>query len=353
MTEMSTLARFVQPELSERRLNLQWAHVRGRLAAPRRAGRWVALACATLVVAVLAFLITRRPTLSAPHDENVTRIETAADGTQATLADGSRLDIAPHSRLRVVRSAATRVELELESGGVECDVTRDPRRDFVVTAAGSSVRVVGTRFSVRFEDAPDARRLVVSVSRGAVEVAQGGGRVRLNAGDSLSRELGAAPPTSARPSAEPPVEATGSEPPPAAASASGPPGAAKSPETAKQLLERAARARAQGKSAAARAALMELRARYPNDARAPLAAFELARLDQDEGADPSASEKLLAEAIEKAPPGSALREDAEARRIEALSAKNPDACRAARREFLSRYPTSIHRARVLRACATP
>jgi TolA-binding protein len=189
----------------------------------------------------------------------------------------------------------------------------------------------------------------VDVVRGAVEVTRAGepGR-RLSAGETWSAVLGEA--SAARtppPPAEPPSV-------PSAAPSAGEPPAGKGTETAQQLFDRAQKARAAGRMSEAKSAFALLRTRYPKDPRAPLAAFELARLEMDEKGDAKQASKSLDDVVKQAPAGSPLKEDAEARRIEALDrAGDRAACRAARNEFLSQYKQSVQRARVLRACPVP
>jgi TolA-binding protein len=188
----------------------------------------------------------------------------------------------------------------------------------------------------------------VSVERGRVEVRREGssGVLQvLEAGQSWSvaLELAAAPvPTQDEPKAEPEAP-TDPEPAPSPSKPSAP--------TAKQLFERAQAARARGKLDEAASALRTLRQLYPNDPRASLAAFELARIQLDSKGDPKEAEKALKDAIDSAPPGAPHREDAEARRVEALDAAGDHAgCVAAKNAYLARYPKGVHRAQVSARC---
>lgn len=346
MTVKDALGRFVQPDLTARRLDEQLCVLRERLeGAPSRSRPWIALA-ALAAVACIAVLWSSRTAPSAPQ---TTSVETGAEGSRLTLADGSRVVVDAHSVLKIVQRPRE-VEIALEAGGVDCDVTHDPGRRFSVVAAGFSVRVIGTRFSVRASGRP-ATGVSVKVSQGRVEVTRGDERALVSAGESFER--GWSTESSPKPSAapvEPPAPVV--EPPAPAAPSASPAPDARGTESAKQLFERGTRARAKGRSAEARQAFSALKARYPNDPRAPLAAFELARLEQEEQRGSAQAEKLLGEAIEKAPPGSALREDAEARRVESLSAAGKrDACKAARAQFLAKHPNSVHAKRVLESCA--
>jgi len=211
-------------------------------------------------------------------------------------------------------------------------------------------------------------RLSVSVTHGRVEVRNedDGELVRtLGTGESWSTIL---PPGVAQRAVVQPSEVS-TTPAPSAAEAEpaaepSPPSIAKpaesSPvhaargESAREIFERAQRARASGRTAESAAAFRELRARYPNDPRAALAAFELGRLELEMHGDPKQASKALEEAARSAPEGSALREDAEARRIDALDAAGDvPACLTAQRAYVARYPNSVHRARVLSRCRKP
>jgi transmembrane sensor len=117
------------------------------------------------------------------------------------------------------------------------------------------------------------------------------------------------------------------------------------------LFERAQRARAEGRVADAKAAFRELQTRYPDDPRAPLAAFELGRLELESSGNAREASASLERAARAAPDGSALQEDALARRVDALDAAGSfEECRAARRAYLARYPAGVHRATVSARC---
>ena len=348
MNPIKPLARFVEPQLTDARLERQLAEIRANLG--RRGPRARALGALAVVGALVAISLVVL-VVRATRPREIAAIQ--AGGEVIALADGSELVLDAHSRLRFLRADPDAVRIELDSGGVACDVTRAPSRRFELLAGGFVVRVVGTHFVVRLND----DRVSVAVERGVVEVEAPGGlsRRQLSAGETWSAavERGPEAPVGPAPSASeaPAVSAS------AASSVEAPASSGQRPEgaeTAKQLFERAQRARAAGRIREAREAFTALKTRFPNDPRAGLASFELARLEQDDHGDPKAAAKLLTEAAEKAPAGSALREDAEARRVQALEAAGDRAgCRAARSAFLSRYPASVNRARVLEACPTP
>src|SRR5262249_4095228 len=123
--------------------------------------------------------------------------------------------------------------------------------------------------------------------------------------------------------------------------------------TAKELLDEAQRATAQGDRRGAARLYDEIRTRHRRDPRAALAAFELGRIRLDALGDPAGAEEAFRDAIRLArEPG--LRDDAEARRVEALDrAGQREACARARDEYLARHPQGVHRAAVTARCQTP
>ena len=105
------------------------------------------------------------------------RFATEVGGREAvTLADGSRVTLNTHTRGRALVNEQER-RFWLEEGEAYFEVAHDPARPFVVMAGKDRVTVLGTRFSVRYED-------------GRTEVTVLEGRVRLDRGPT-----GAAPST--------------------------------------------------------------------------------------------------------------------------------------------------------------
>lgn len=96
-----------------------------------------------------------------------------------------------------------------------------------------------------------------------------------------------------------------------------------------------------------------LRHTFPRDRRAALAAFELGRLRLDSLGDPRGAEEAFREAMALGP-RSPFREDAEARRVEALSRMGDGAgCAAARDAYLARWPNGTYRRAVGLYCGGP
>ena len=96
------------------------------------------------------------------------RYETRIGGfSRIVLDDGSVIDLNTNSDVRV-RLRADRREVQLLRGEGRFQVAHDTQRPFVVAAAATAVRAVGTAFSVRLRD---SEQVDVLVSEGKVAVA--------------------------------------------------------------------------------------------------------------------------------------------------------------------------------------
>lgn len=89
---------------------------------------------------------------------------------EAALPDGSRLvlDTATLAEMALYRH---RREVRLPEGQVLFEVTADPGRPFDVLAGATRVRVIGTRFSVRYAPSLGSEAVEVAVLEGQVRVA--------------------------------------------------------------------------------------------------------------------------------------------------------------------------------------
>jgi transmembrane sensor len=83
-----------------------------------------------------------------------------------SLADGSRVRLDTHSRVEVRLYQGER-DVKLTGGQAFFEVAKDPYRPFIVTAQGSAVRALGTRFGVRSE----GNQVSVVLAEGSVKVA--------------------------------------------------------------------------------------------------------------------------------------------------------------------------------------
>lgn len=358
-------SRYVQPEVSEARVNRLWGNVSARLEArPTRFWRRLVAATALAGAVAGALVLAKQLSPEAPGARAVlaeAKLETASDVLAVTLVDGSKVSLASRTELQVRGNQPGAVALALARGEVVCDVTHREERKFTVVAGDVEVRVVGTKFSVKTTPG-DNPRVEVSVLRGVVEVVskrRPGIVARVAAGQSWIQypEPSALPPSTvaSAPAAGVVTEPTVSDrdgerdkgdtkgaASPASSVASGP--------SARDLFEKAGESRRSGDAAAAARAYEELLRLHPSDGRASLSAFELGRLRMDRLADPAgaitALERALALNI-----GPSFREDALARLVSVYASQgNFAACGRARDRYLSSYPAGVHASRVASRC---
>jgi hypothetical protein len=344
------LSKHLPPRLTRERVDRQWGAIdaRARPRGARRAGLWAGVAVGGVALAAAALLLLRRPPTTATLVDG-TWLESAPSGPSpaVTLADGSHVSLGARSRLRLTSTRADAVRLDLESGRVAVQATHVTGRTFVVVAHDVEVRVVGTRFEVE-ADGP----VRVHVDEGRVHVVDPAGERDVSGGEEWV--AGPTLPASASPSASASASASASTTAPASASSDEPspraPAPRPPPPSAKDLLDGAQRAMAQGQSREAAKAFDALRRDYPRDARAGLAAFELGRLRLDALGDPSGADEAFRDAMRRArEPG--LRDDSEAGHVEALDrAGAHDACARARDAYLTHWPSGVHRGEVARRC---
>jgi FecR protein len=371
-------SRYVQPEVTEARVNRLWLNLAERLETrPARVWRWVVLCSALSGAAAGAFFLTRgslSPAFGGNSAERAlvadSKLETGGDALALTLGDGSSVKLAAQSALEVHGNQASSLSLSLSlaRGEVTCDVTHREGRKFSVVAGDVEVRVVGTKFSVKTTSG-DQPRVEVSVLRGVVEVAskrrpgivahvaagqswiQNAGRVVAEAAlepPSLPTEPdGAAPSPNAAVSpdgAAPKMEPQSSGAPPPSASPAGP--------SARELFEKAGESRRAGDAAAAAHAYEELLRLHPGDGRASLSAFELGRLKMDRLGDPAGAITALERAV-TLNIGPSFREDALARLVSIYASQgNSGACARARDRYLSSYPAGVHASAVATRCGS-
>jgi TolA-binding protein len=364
MIEEQKLSAYVGRDLTERERAEQWENIERRLARrgprrPRRIAPFLVLAGA-LAVAALALVVHRR---AAPSVWDGALLDSGADQVSVALGDGSRIDLLPASRVAVVEGSARSVRLDLRKGSARFDVTHVEGRTFSVKSGNVSIRVVGTRFTVTTSKVDGGSKVSVAVERGVVEAesAPGAEPVRIRAGETWSTvqtaEIAATKPeTPPAPSA---TVAAASDAPAKAdeaqvtAERSAPfaaPHAAKNEPTSQDLFESANAARQAGDARGAAAAFDALLRRYPSDARAGLAAFELGRLRMDQLGDVPGAVVALRRAAATAP-SSGFREDALARLVQAYGTLgNVDACERTRSAYLASYPAGVHASAVRKAC---
>jgi len=348
------LARFVEPDVDDKRIDRAWATVSSQPVRSWPVWRTMALAGALAAVAVLVVVMRSRPTA---NDLAGVVVESGLSQT-VTLPDGSSATLRDHARLRYDRVQSDRVEATLERGEVLFDVRHTPSRAFVVHAGAFDVIDRGTRFVVGVDGDGDGVR--VSVETGSVEIARSGGSEpgrTLSGGESWTSTPSTAavptvPPVVAAPSAPESPVTEGSSTAPSASPADIAPAQPAPPSAPgpRELLQEANDARLAGRPRDAATAFDTLRRRYRSDPRAGLAAFELGRLRLDTLGDPGGAAEAFADSIALAP-GATFREDAEARLVEALDrAHDGGRCAAARQGYLARFPNGLHAASVAARC---
>lgn len=132
--------------------------------------RFVALAAAAVVIMVVGAIVATQT--GAP--DRATYVTDVGERDSVALPDGSRIVLGPRTSVSV---AERNVELR---GEAYFKVVHNPDKPFVVRAAGSVIRDLGTEFTVSSDPAAAIR---VVVSEGMVAIARGADSVTLHAGD--------------------------------------------------------------------------------------------------------------------------------------------------------------------------
>jgi hypothetical protein len=363
------LGKYLHTAPSADRIERNWRRIAlGLRPAPRSLSRTL-LAAAAVIALVAVVVLARTPR---PASIEGTVLETEGQSETVGLPDGSRIVLGPSSRLLLVNVSRQRVRLELERGTIDVAATHLAGRTFSVGARVLDIDVVGTRF--RVEVGPPPSDVQVSVREGRV-------RVTSRNDAEHPRYLGAGEVWSSHPSPAQSVSApaVAVQAVPDAGKPHDAPAKPRLPTRfaelyregryvdaytlvaddftarshdlgADELFTLAETARLSGHPRDAATAFDALRTRFRANPRAPLAALELGRLDLDELDQPSAAKEALEDAIQLQPDGF-FREDADARRIQALEEMGLRAeCAAARAQYLDAYPQGSHRTSVARRC---
>ncbi len=341
-----------------------------RVARARRGERgWWWLASFAVTAALLVLWLGGRAPRTAPMIASVGDRPFAAGAFLAAaeapvvvrFSDRSRVTLGPGAAARLAQAESQRVQLNLERGHLELDVTPDPARAWLVVAGPFTIDVTGTRFSVDWQ--PQTLTLVVAVTEGSVrvrgEAIEDEGN-RLSAGQRLelrdpAASIAATPPAPApiavvEPVLEPAAqrrtpdarwralaEAGEHEEALAAAERAGLP-VLLARLDAEDLDRLAHSARLAGAAGPARAALEALRRRFPRDPRARTAGFLLGRVALELAGDASAAAELFAAYLREQPDG-ALAEQARGRIMQMRRDAGDDAgSRAAATDYLAHHP---------------
>lgn len=314
---------------------------------------------------------------------------TSKSSTQV-LADGSIVKFEPGTIAEVKTETPAQVGIFLTEGVGTFNVTKNPERQFEVFAGDTTVRVVGTRFSVErhTNEAVD-----VDVDEGAVEVRTTNGSEVVRAGESWTSEssvetaahdqqdtefpreeladtrevnpseIEPGPPPSARRNSErvgadadtrADVNADGNGGADANADddadTKADPATDVEAETADSLFDDARERTQRARYREAVALFSRFLERYGDDERAGWVAFEIARLAMDYLSDLSRAERMLTRALQLEPDG-AFVPDVLARQVSVFEALGQwDRCVTVRKEYLESFPLGAHVPQVREAC---
>jgi hypothetical protein len=309
-------------------------------------------------------------------------VEAPASGQplSLTFSDGTRIDMSPRTRMRVIEVDAHGAHVLLESGHAQVSVTPRPDASWRLSVGPFAVRVIGTRFDVRWDPEGDAFALELTHGKVALSGCVFGSEYMLRVGQAVDasckrRRLNvhdlAEPqvtallvpvPTPASALAEP-------EPQPAArkhAPRSKPAenrdwrtlaAQGKHDEAlaiartadladtpAEDLALLAETARHVGEVSTEEDALLLIRRRFAGTARAALAAFALGRLEFDKRHAHEKAARWFGIYLKEQSRGPLARE-ARGRLIEAsLEAGDGDRARELAAEYLAGYPSGPHAA---------
>lgn len=340
-----------------------------------RVPRLLAPAFGLALMAALALWVVRRTApqaeLSAsfggkpvaPH----TLLDAAGDRSRTLeFSDGSNVVLAPRARAVLGRITRAQAGLSLEGGQIYASIEHREGLHWSVDAGPYRVHVVGTRFSVAWNDG----NFRVDVAEGRVRVTGGdlpAEGVAVDAGNGLERRVAQAAAAPAESASAVPVEKAAPDsveretPSPASPSWSALANKGKYREALAQaeklgfdrltrelsdndllLLANAARFSGDGKRA--KQALLKLRERFPGRAAAELAALYLARLSEDVEGNPAQAIVWLRAFLQESPTGD-LAQGARANLLALLLRRGDQTgARAVARDYLRYHPEGPHAA---------
>ena len=138
-----------------------------------RVGRFRALAISRLAASVTVLAITSLGGIGAWYAVEQRNTQTYATHIgelhQVTLEDGSRISLNTDSEVRVRYSSSYR-HVDLTRGEALFQVAKNKEKPFDVEAGSTTVRAVGTAFSVRLHEAGANERVDVVVSEGRIAI---------------------------------------------------------------------------------------------------------------------------------------------------------------------------------------
>jgi hypothetical protein len=356
-----------------------------RLAGPGRARIVLALGLSALLAGAGVALLLPWPAWSpAPRVAEPAEVPLLQGGTLVRFRDGSELELEPDGRGRLAEVAPAGARVVLEEGALRVKVTPRPEARWIIEAGPFRVRVEGTAFRVRWQEADG--RFDLQMIEGVVQVTGPGLQRRLQAGQRLAATRDGelleihAPAAPVNVLAAPRPRRPGPRRV-AAAQAPAPPAATwaqllgrgelaalierAEAEGITRVLERrgledlvalATAARLSQRADLARRTFRAQRVRFPGSDAAREAAFHLGRLADDADLDAAAAVAWYDQYLEEAPAGTFVAESL-ARKMAAL-ARQPSpaiqrAARVAARDYLTRFPEGPARDRARRILGTP
>jgi len=116
--------------------------------------------------AIVAVIVTTRR-VSTDRVSPPSHVYVTAAGQQAsvTLPDGSRIRLAPESRLTLAARFGAETRTAILTGEAYFEVATGSRAPFIVRAAGTSIRVLGTSFDIRRYAADPATHVAVTTGK--------------------------------------------------------------------------------------------------------------------------------------------------------------------------------------------
>jgi transmembrane sensor len=319
-----------------------------------------------LVAVIVGVLVGTNRLAQRSNAVTLTNPIASAGPRSLRLADGSMIDLATSdSSIRTLEATPRSVGIEVVNGAAHFDVAHDPARLFRVIAAGVTVEVIGTAFTVE-RRATGAR---VAVDRGRVRVRWNDKIRTLSAGEAgvFGEEQGVGESAADELIDDDAQDAGGTALPSSSGVARRSPGEWRSlahdgdfskayealrgegpgavRDEPNELLLQADVARLSGHPDQAIAPLKRLLSRHGSDAQAPLAAFTMGRVLLDELKKPREAAGAFAKVYHLAP-GGPLAQDALAREVEAWSRAGESTIA---RERAQRYVQSYPQGRKLNA----
>ncbi len=346
------------------------------LPASRSSLRWIGIAAAVGVAALLAVVVYTQLTESPEPMGFLASTETnptTADNTRLVqFRDGSQIRLSPHTRVHVSHATRSNVTMTLDAGTVDVDIRTKGTTTWKLHAGPYTVTVHGTVFSVSWH--PSLQSLSVEVERGLVSVKgpelSSAGKM-LGASESLYIEEPAKrvaveqpAPAPAEPALEEELEDDPGVTPEDKPKHATPAWKALCSDgkyaeaialveddfehltkTLNQpdLWELATAARLARRGTLALTALQTYRTRFPDTARAATAAFLLGRVEMELNKQPARAAQWFQTYLKDHPDGS-LAEDALGRLITAhRKAGNESAAKKAAAAYLQKYPAGTFR----------